>query len=249
MGIKAFLGSDDLKKRALFDAKLARMGGHFYGWGHYWHPEHGGKCRGNVSGAILHQYLKDGQVEQDLPAYWEPVMGIPWTVGELLDVFFSALCCHPDKELHQHWAEQALGAVRPGADLSQVADKMAAYMLETPDWLAAYADEKGAHQVGLMSAFVTLRLNGINQDKRIKDFYYDHMHKLQRHQLDIRHAPEGAARAAMQSLCTLYMEQRRGPLGYFMQHAVEGSAAHRREQKTKRWVELSQIFLQMIEDC
>lgn len=246
--MKAFNDLQDLKKRAVQDAALARMGGHFYAWGHYWHHE-GGKCRGNVTGAILHPYLKDGQVEQDLPAYWEPVMGIPWAVGTMLDTFFSALSCHDNKELHQHWAENALGAIRPGADLSRVPDNLAAYILEKPEWLAAYADEKAAHQVGLMHAFVTLRLNGIDQDKRIKDFYYDHLHKLHRHQLDVRRSPENAVRAALSSLCAHYMDNRRGPFGYFLQHAVEGSAGHKREPRPKRWVELSQIFLQMIEDC
>lgn len=245
--MKAFNGSEDVKRRALQDAALARMGGHFYGWGHYWHPENNGKCRGNVTGALLHAHLQPGQVEQDLPDYWEPVLGIPWQVGEMVDRFFSGLCLHDDKELHTRWAEQVITAIRPGADLTAVPDKLAAYILEQTEWLAAYADD-WAHQVGMMHAIVTLRLAGIDQGKRVDDFYYAHIHRLHRHQTEGRRSPANEARAALKSLCALYRENRRGPFSYFLQHAVDGSAAHRREKTGKRWAELAQIFLQMIED-
>lgn len=245
--MKAFLGSDDVKRRAMQDAALARMGGHFYAWGHYWHPYMAGKCRGNITGAVLHVHLKAGQVEQDLPDYWEPVLGIPWQVGEMMDRFFSGLSLHDDKELHTRWAEQVFSAIRPGADLSAVPDNMAAYILEQPEWMAAYADD-WAHQVGMMHAIVTLRLAGIDQGKRVDDFYFQHIHKLHRHQTEQGRDKSNHVRAALRSLCTLYREQRRGPLSYFLQHAVDGSAAHKREKTGKRWAELSQIFLQMVED-
>jgi hypothetical protein len=244
--MKAFLGSQDVKRRAMQDAALARMGGHFYGWGHYWHPENGGKCRGNVAGALLNVHLQPGQVEQDLPGYWEPVLGIPWLVGEMIDRFFSGLCLHDDKEIHTRWAEMVVDAIRPGADLSSVPDRLVAYILEQPEWLAAYADD-WAHHVGLMHSIVLLRLNGIDQAARVEDFYHAHIHKLHRHQTDGR-STGNEARAALRSLATLYRENRQGPLGYFLQHAVHGSAVHKRENKGKRWAELSQIFLQMIED-
>lgn len=243
--MKAFLGSQDVKRRAMQDAALARMGGHFYGWGCYWHPENGGKCRGNVTGALLHMHLQPGQVEQDLPDYWEPVLGIPWLVGEMIDRFFSGLSSHDDKGIHERWAETVIGAITPGADLTGVPDRLVAYMLEQPEWLAAYADD-WAHQTGMMHSIVMLRLNSIDQAARLDDFYHAHIHKLHRHQTERGNGHE--VRAALRSLTTLYRENRIGPLGYFLQHAVQGSAVHKRENKCKRWAELSQIFLQMIED-
>lgn len=245
--MNAFMGSQDVKRRAMQDAALARMGGHYHAWGHYWHHD-GGKCRGNVTGAVLHTYMKPEQIEQDLPDYWEPVMGIPWAVAELIDTFFSGLSLHENKELHTAWAETVLGAINPGADLSRVPMKLAAYILEKPDWLAAYAGETVGHQAGMMHGIILLQMNGIDQVQRVRDFYNDHMHKLHRHQLDSSRSLENAGRAALHSLCIHLMEQRRGPLGYMLQHAVEGSAAHKREPRWKRWVEISQIFIQIIED-
>lgn len=248
--MKAFLGSADVKRRAMQDAALARMGGHFYAWGHYWHPEMEGKCRGNVTGALLHPYLEPGQVEQDIPAYWEPKLGIPWQVGELIDAFFSGLCLHENKDIHHGWAEQVIGVVTPGADLSPVADQMTAYILETPDWLAAYSDEECAHLIGYMHGIFTLRLNGIDQQKRIKDFYYKNIHKKHRHQVNTTPKDcdmENYGWGALRHLCSV--DQHRGPMWYFLQCAVNGSARHKRTHKAKQWVELSQIFLQMIEDC
>jgi len=227
-----------------------RHAGAFYAWGHYWHDDVGtGRARGNVSGAMYHDFLQPGQVEQDCPGYCEPVHGIPWAVGEMIDAFFSGLSLHENKDIHHQWAETVYSAITPGADLSLVPDKMAAYILETPDWLAAYAGEAVGHQVGMFHSITVLRLNGIDQEKRIKDFYYDHLYKLHRHQTDATRSLENAARDALKGLCGHMMERRRGPLGYFLQHAVGGSAVHKRQHAAKRWVELSQIFIHMIEDA
>lgn len=247
--MKAFNGSQDDKRRAMHDVTLARMGGHLHAWGHYWNDGGmGGKFKGNVTGAALNRYLKPEQVEQDLPDYWEPALGIPALVAEMLDVFFSGLSLHDNKELHQHWPEQVLGAIQPGMDLTRVPDRLTAYMLEQPEWLAAYADEKAAHLVGLMHAIFLLRVEGIDQSKRLADFYYDHIHKLHlsRFRGTVMHL-DGYVWAALRHLCSI--DKHRGPYGYFLKNAVDGRAAHRREPRGKHWVELSQIFLQMIEDC
>lgn len=247
--MKAFKGSQDIKQDAIRRAALARMGGHFYAWGHYWHHE-GGKCRGNVSGAVLSHHLKEGQPEQACPDYWEPMLGIPWQVGELLDVFFSGLSLHENKDIHHGWAEQVFNAIRPGADLSAVPDNMVAYILETPEWLATYSDEECAHLIGYMHGIFTLRLNGIDQAARIKDFYYKNIHK--KHHSRFATASndcklENYGWGALRHLCSV--DQHRGPMGYFLGCAVKGSARNKRVHQSKQWVELSQIFLQMIEDC
>lgn len=240
--MKAFLGLQDVKDAALADARDARLAGQFYAFGHHWH-----EGRGNVSGAMYHHYLKAGEAEQLCPDYSVAVHGIPPLFMEMIDAFFSNLSLHSNKDIHQHWAETVYGAIVPGADLRGVPDRLATYILEQADWLAAYADEKVAHQVGLLHGIFLMRCNGIDQTQRLADFYHDHIHKLQRHQTEGKRDLSNYARAAMRSLCSI--DQYRGPYSYFLQYVVDGSAAHHRESKGKRWVELSQIFLQMIEDC
>lgn len=248
--MKAFNGDPALKKKTLFDAALARMGGHFYGWGHYWHPYLNGKCRGNVTGALLNPYLPAGKIEQELPMLWEPVLGIPWQVGELADEVFSMLCCHKDKSLADAWAEVFLDAIRPGADLSRVTDAIIAQVLEQPEWLAAYADEESAHGIGYMSGVFTLRLNGINQAKRIEDFYWKNIDKKHQHRFRTTQTDAPLVNypwAALRSLCSI--GKHRGPLGYFLSYAVTGSARHLRVDKDERVNVLVARIIQMIKDC
>lgn len=241
--MKAFLGLQDVKDRAIQRAVKGRENGQFYGWGHYYH-----EGKGNVSGVMYHPYLEDGQVEQDVKMYPEPVHGIPYAVAGIIDDFFSGLCCHDDKDLHQHWAERVYTAIPVGADLSRLPDRLAVYMLENTEWLADYACDRGGPLVGFMYAIFLLRLEGIDQTKRMKNFYYDHIHKLHRHQMNGRNKNENYVMAALSAICGVDTNTN-GAWHYFISHACHGSAVHKRTKYANRVADLSDIFIQMIKDC
>lgn len=247
--MKAFMDCRENKQAAIARAVALREAGAFYAWGHHW-------CegKGDVTGGMYHPYLQPGEVEQDCPKYSGAVHGIHWRAAELIDVFFHGLALNPDKQIHQTWAERVYETIRPGADITPVPDRLISYILERPEWLASYADEKGAHMVGMMQGIITLRrcafpdqLNGIDQEKRIKDLYYDHIHKLHMSRFQGERNPAYFVNAAMRSLCEAHL--RRGTMGYFLHNVVQARAGNNRAAQTREWADLSMIFLKLIEDC
>lgn len=216
-----------------------------------WHEDFpGAGYKGNISGVLLHRHLANGQSGPDCAYLWDHVAGIPWQVGEMADQIYCGLALLPNKRRYQEFAFNFLEAIRPGADLSNVPETMAAHMLEKAEWCAGFADEKTAHQAGIMHALMLMRMQGLDKDgKRIADFYNDHLYKLRRHQtecsgIDIN--PHNAARAALCSLCKHFMERRIGPLSYFLKNCVNGAAATGRASRAWHWLELSNTFLNIL---
>lgn len=242
--MRAFNNDLAAKATAVQHMQQCHSVGNFYAWGHYFH-----EGKGNITGCMYHTHLQDGEVEQDCPKYSEPVHGIPWQIMEIADTIFGGLSLHDNKEIHQQWPEMFYDSIPVGADLSKVADSLMAYLLEKPEWLASYADEECAHLVGYMQGIFTLRLNGIDQSKRIKDFYYQNIHK--KHHSRFRTGKDCKldqyAWAAMRHICSV--DQHRGPVHYFLHACVDGSARKKSVPKGKQWVELSQIFMQMLGDA
>lgn len=241
--MKAFTNTLEGKNAAITRAAAHREAGNYYAWGHYWY-----EGKGNVSGAMYHPYLQDGEVEQDCQDYPPSVHGIPVDVAGMIDTIFGGLSLDDDKELHTRWAERVYVAIPNGADLSQITNTIALHMLENPRWLVDYADDKGSHMIGLMNAFYILRAEGINPDKRMKNFYYDHIHGLHRHQLEGRRKTSNYAISAMSRLCNVDTNPR-GAWHYFLHDCVDGSAATLKQTKGKRWQAIADIFLQTLQDA
>jgi len=241
--MKAFFNTTEDQAHAIARASLARTQGQFFAFGRYWDGE-----RGNVSGVMYNMCLEVGQPEQDVANYSEAVHGIPSDVAGIINDIFGGLSCHDDKDLHQHWAERVYEAIPPGADLSKVPDTLAVYMLEHTEWLADYGSDKAGRLVGFMYAIFLLRMEGIDQTKRLNNFYYDHIHKLYRHQTDVRRNNENYVMAALRSICGVDTNTN-GAWHYFISHACHGSAVHKRTKYANRVADLSDIFIQMIKDC
>lgn len=243
--MKAFISGTENKESAIARARALRESDAFYGWGHFWH-----EGKGNVSGGMYHSYLKPGETEQDVLKYPEPVHGIPVSAAKLFDYFFSGLCIH-DKEIAKAWAETVYEAIRPGADLSQLSNKIILHVLETPELLAEYADGKGAHLVGVMQGIYILRGMGINQDKRLIELHYDHLYKLHRHQLDGKHDTANYVMAALKALSSTPISgEDCGAVWYFLNHAMHGAAANKKRGKHgEEWYALSKVLIQKIKDC
>ncbi len=241
--MKAFTNTLEYKNAAIARAADHRHAGNFYAWGHYWH-----EGKGNVSGAMYHPYLKDDEVEQDCAAYPPSVHGIPVDVAGVIDTIFGGLSLCDDKELHTRWAERAYVAIPIGADLSNVNNQLALHMLENASWLLDYADDKGSHLIGLMTAFYILRAEGINPEKRIKNFYYDHIHKLHRHQLEGRRNHANYVVSAMSRLCNVDTNPR-GAWHYFIHDCVDGSAVSLKTTKGNRFKKVADLYLQLLQDA
>lgn len=98
--------------------------------GQYW--EEGKGC---AVGCSIHDFAPG---EEEHHSYYEKLFGIPESLARLEDNIFENL---PNGEA-QEWPERFVQAVRPGADLSQVADRWLLWLLsgdESP--LARWRDE------------------------------------------------------------------------------------------------------------
>ena len=242
--MKAFEGSIEGKHSAIKRAREYRQNDQFYAWGHYWH-----EGKGNVSGAMYHDHADKMLLDKNMLPYPAPdVHGIPINVATMADTFFAGLYTHKDKELYTLWAERFYEAIPEGADLTRVPYLMASHILNTPEWMLDYADERGAEMVDYMQAVCALCLAGIDQEKRVKDFYYDQIHGLHRHQLDGQKDVARYVYAAIRSLCGV----ERNPTGcwhYFLRHAVHGAAKHSGINRGLQWLDLSEEFLRIIREC
>ena len=243
--MKAFTDTSQTKEQAIYHAGLWRRKGMYFAFGRYWDGE-----KGNVSGGMYHEYLNSVQTVQDCPYYACTVHGIPTAVAGIIDVFFSGLSCIKDDDNNcsaNLWAESVYEAIPVGADLSKVADKMVMYVLENPEWLAAYADEKAAHLTGLMHGIFKIRLLGHDQSLDLKNFYYDHMHNMHRHQLQGHRDHSRYVNGALKAISEVNSNML-GEHSFFFKGAVSGSSRNLKIHHGERWRKLSEIFLQMLRD-
>ena len=244
--MKAFMDPVYNKDHALKIARLCRRTQTFFAFVHYWDGE-----KGNLSGCMYHEFLQSemGETQFDCKRYAPIIHGIPMEVAGIIDDIFAGLWCNKgmDKRRAMQWAENVYTAIPVGADLSGVPDKLAAYILETPSWMAEYADERGAHLAGLMHGIFQLRIAGVNQAHRLEDFYYDHMAGLRKYQLDGRRKRQNYVMRGLKAISEVEYNQS-GAWSHFLTSAVLGSAKHRKIHYGERWHDLSKIFLQILED-
>lgn len=241
---QAFVGALETKEWAIARAADFRKAKAFHAFGHYWH-----EGKGNISGCMYHDFLKPGDPVQQCATLCESVHGIPWQIQEIADAIFGGLSCHDDKELFTTWAERFYEAIRPGADLLPVRDLLVQHMLEFSKWCKDFADEETEPQIDLMHSIYCLKVQGIDQQKRIKEFYYKYIHPMHHNKFNASYGNENNARAALKNLCSVNTTDGRGAFGYFLQSCVEGHANGKHHKRGQSWNELSKVFLRMLGDC
>jgi hypothetical protein len=114
MALKAYFGNEAFKRAAVQLMKDARILGELrQGLGAYWDSQLKVGCMIGI--------LVEGNRHSEL----ETRYGIPESLAQLFDPIFEKL----PKDKAQLWPETVLQAIRPGADLSGVAAKYAAWLL------------------------------------------------------------------------------------------------------------------------
>ena len=240
--MKVFSNSLEEKPQALARLESYRAAGALHAFGHVWY-----EGKGNVSGAMYHDHLFSGQIIQDCAQHAPRMHGIPVSMAYLIDHVFSGLSCAPDKAIHQLWPGRVYESMKPGTDLKHIVNSLVLHMLEKPEWLASYADEKGAHIVGLMHSIFVMRLHGIDQKDATTNFYHDHIRKRARYEMDGTRNRENYVYAALSAICGID-DNTKGALYYFIHNACAGSADKFRVPPWRRYGEISNLIVKMIED-
>lgn len=243
--LKTFTHGKRDKPHALGRVAAAKELGMFRAFGRIWN----GNC-GNITGAVYHPYMQDGETEHDLWQYPRIIHGIPHNVMVVANNIFSGLSTQKDKDVHQNWPERFYNALPGNRDISNVPDQLIYNMLANDKWLAGYSDEKGAHLVGLITAIFMLRIEGIECGPRLNQIYSDHIYKLHHSRyITIGNNKEklgnyafGCARA----LCDIVTNPT-GAIYYFLDQCARGRALSDKRDLSETWAIIADDFIELLE--
>lgn len=242
--LKTFTDGQRDKPHALHRVEAAAELGMFYANGRIWDGK-----RGNITGAVYHPYMEAGETEHDLWQYPRIIHGIPHNVMCVANTIFNGLSFREDQSVYKDWPMRFYNALPGNKRISRVPDQLIYNMIADEKWIAEYADEKGAHLVGLMASIFVLRIEGIECGPRLMDIYHTHIHKLHRsrymsigsNESKLQNYPYGAVKA----LCDI-VSNPGGAIDYFLNISTRGRARHEDKDPAKMWDLVADEFITLL---
>jgi hypothetical protein len=211
--------------------------GSFYAWGHHFHCGRGSPC-----GVMYHGWLREDESITQCVKKAEEVHGIPSMVAGLLNHFFAALSCLPDKGVSQLFVQQFYEAIPERVNLRNVPYDLILYTFDHAKFLKEYASEDAKRVLLYAPTIIENMKKYLDQTDQIKALYESEL-------INYPNYYKGNDINALRKLITPDGILTNAKLHYYLDFICAGPNA--KKPARDRWekeYELAQVFLRLIRE-